>query len=115
MLTAKSGQTMVAGVNFFIMELTKEIIEEAIKLIGDGHKCPIAKLMKQKGFDPNKGDFTILPKSIENEVRELFSYHIVPKYVRFSDFIDKGYFMKNLFSIERMEIEAKKNLQDMGL
>ncbi len=92
------------------MKLTKEILKKATDLIGDGYKCPFAELMKQNGFDPDNGDLMILPKKHQKKISEAFSFNPFPDYVRFSEYIDKGYFTKNCFSIEQISRKTIKTI-----
>lgn len=71
--------------------LTLETILEAKKLIGD-IKDPFEELMKQKGYDPKKGDILVWPKSM----LYVFGGLPIPSYIKVNKYADVPYCIKGL-------------------
>lgn len=72
-------------------DLTLETILEAKKLI-ENIKDPFAELMKDKGYDPEKGDILVWPKHMLN----IFGGLPIPSYVRVTELIDVPHCVKGL-------------------
>lgn len=72
-------------------DLTLETLLEAKKLL-ENIKDPFAELMREKGFDPEKGDILVWPKHMLN----IFGGLPIPSYVRVSKLVDVPHCVKGL-------------------
>jgi hypothetical protein len=70
-------------------DLTLERVMEAKRLL-DEIKDPLAEYMREKGFDPDKGDMIVLPENMRN----IFDGLPLPSYARVSKLVDKPYMVK---------------------
>ena len=66
--------------------LTKEDLEEILRVLNEIVKCPFEKFARARGFSLEKGDILFLPESWKAKLEELPV--VIPPGVRFSPHIE---------------------------
>jgi hypothetical protein len=98
-----SASTCISTNNVAGKDLNIETLLKAKKLLED-IKDPIAELMREKGFDPDKGDLLVWPVHLF----DVFGGLPMPSYVRLSEHVDLPYCVKALsFDLNDIKLSIK--------
>ncbi|MCP4991004.1 MAG: hypothetical protein GY928_34640 [Colwellia sp.] len=99
--------------NSFTASITLKSVLEAKKLLGDIPKDPFVEYMRKNGFDPDKGDYLVIPEKIAREV--FGGYYSIPAYVKPTK-MTKGILMVKGFkwSVEDLKLTCTYNTMHLA-
>ncbi len=86
-------------------------MESIIKGHFGDYKCPFAAYMKSCGFDHEEGDIIVFPQAAEKQIMEYLGFLTISEYVKFSEWIENGYIIRNPLNTYQANLPTLKTIR----